>query len=101
MLFILLGPTGSEHCPAGEQPCLNLSEFATNHSNGVNITLSILPGNHSLVTNISLSNFQALEMYPDNFNATVTCKLSSRFTFESVELVSIRRMTFLAVVTIW
>ena len=89
-------PTGSDHYPASEQPCLNLSEFASNHGNDRNITLSMLPGNHSLVINISLSNFQTLEMCPHDFNAIiVTCELSSHFTFESAELVSIRRMTFI------
>ena len=33
-------------------------------------------------------------MYPDDFNATITCELSSRFIFESAELVLIRRITF-------
>ena len=61
----------------------------------ITLRLSMLPGNHSLVTNISVSNIQTLEMYPDKFNATVTCELSSHFTFESAELVSIRRMTLI------
>lgn len=95
MLFTLSSPQGvSDHCPAGEQPCLNLSNFASNYGNDVNITLSMLPGNHSLVINISLSNFHTLEMYPNDFNATIMCELSSHFTFESAELVSIRRITF-------
>ena len=52
--YLLSGLLG---CPAGEQPRLNLSEFASNYGNDKLLTLSMLPGNHSLVIkfNISLS----------------------------------------------
>ena len=88
-------PTESYNCSSDKQPCLSLSAFATNHNNDVNITLSMLPGNHNLNTNVSLSNFQSLEMYTDNFDVTIACSLSSHFTLELAELVSIRRMTFI------
>ena len=88
-------PDQSNHCPTDIQPCLNLSQVAANHTNDVNITLIMLPGNHSLVTNITLSNFKSLEMYSDDFNVTVKCKTSSHFSFESVELISVKRISFI------
>ena len=94
-------PSESDLCPTGQQLCLTLSQFvATVNRNGnVNniMTLIFLSGNYSLNVNISLSNFETLEMYPvdDNATTTVSCELSVRFTFESAELVSIRGITFL------
>ena len=91
-------PTENNTCSTGQQPCLTLSQFVAtvNHTGNVNITSILLPGNYSLDTNISLSNFQTLKMYPDDDNAKITmsCQLSTFFIFESAELVSIRRMTF-------
>ena len=94
-------PSKSDLCPTGQQSCLTLPQFiATVNRNGnVNnvTTLIFLSGNYSLNVNISLSNFQTLEMYPVDDNATtiVSCELSVHFTFESAELVSIRRMIFI------
>ena len=92
-------PTESDPCPMDQQPCLNLSQFAAvfNRNNHMNITLFLLPGNYTLDTNTSLSNFQSLEMYPIDADTTITmyCELSAHLIFESAGLVSIRRMTFI------
>ena len=92
-----INPSQDNHCPTDVQPCLNLSQLPANPTNesDINITLIMLPGDHSLVTNISFSNFKRLEMYSDDFNVAVKCKSSSHFSFESIELVSVRRMTFI------
>ena len=84
-------------CSAGtNQTCLSLSEFgAANRSNHMNITVILLPGNHSLFTNISLSNFQTFKMYSEFFNATITCNLSVHFSFELIQIVSITKMKFI------
>ena len=85
-------------CPAGiNQTCLSLSEFGTvNRSNHMNIlTVILLPGNHSLFTNISLSNFQTFKMYSEFFNATITCKLLAHFSFELIQTISIAKIDFI------
>ena len=89
-------PAENESCSIGEQPCLSLSAFAaTDLNNSKNITLIMLPGSHNLVMNISILNLQSFEMYANDFNVTITCELSSYLSLESVELVSIRRVTFI------
>ena len=108
MILILLGltqtgksatyyikPSGSDFCPTNDQTCLTLSEFAADDSDTTNITLILLPGNHSLITNLSFSNLANLRMYSEDVNATVMCDLSSRFSFESIERVSIERVSFI------
>ena len=86
----------SDPCPSDEQLCLSLPDFAaTNHNGNENISLILLPGNHNLTTNITLSNFKRLEMLHLSTNATFTCALSTHFSFEQIESVSIRRVTFI------
>ena len=76
------------------QPCLTLSEFAAIDTKNVSTTLILLPGNHSLLVNLSLSNIKILEIHSNDSNTQIKCTTSSRFSFESIERVSIRRLNF-------
>ena len=84
----------SDLCTTHVHLCLTLSQFAANSIDDVNITLIILPGNHSLFVNLSLSNLTNLLVY-SNFSATVVCESSSHFSFESIEFAYIRNLNFI------
>ena len=75
--------------------CLTLSGFASNinYINDTSITLSVLPGDHYLNTNLSISNIGHLTIHSDN--ATIVCELGSHLVFQSVELLSVRNMKFI------
>ena len=75
--------------------CLTLSEFASNltYTNASNITLNVLPGDHYLSMNLSVSNIAFLTLHSDN--ATILCKSSSHLVFQSIELLSVRNMKFI------
>ena len=86
----------AEDCPLDLQPCLTLSQYATN-SNGSdnnNIELFILPGNHSLLVNLSFSNLLSLEIY-SNVSTTIECDSSSRLEFEFIDSVYVRNVKFI------
>ena len=85
-------PIGSQLCLA---PCLTLSEFAARSNNDVNITLNILPGDHILATNFSLSNAAKLTIFSEGNASNIVCESIASFTLEYATLVSIRNVNFM------
>ena len=88
-------PSQADSCPNNEQQCRTLSDFAAENSNSTKITLIMLPGNHSLVTNLSFSDLINLTVYSENNSAVVGCDLTVSFSFESVEEVFLKNMHFI------
>ena len=88
-------PSINESCPVNEQVCLTLLEFADDLDNNSNLTVILLPGNHSLVRTLSLSNLTNLRVHTEDIIVTIECQLSSQFSFESTKLVSIKKVNFL------
>ena len=80
-----------ESCPLQGHPCLTLTQFSANRSYHGNLTLILLPGNHTLQANLSLSMLDMLEVQ-SNVTASVLCKFSSRLSFEYIERVYIRNV---------
>lgn len=65
------------HCPwelSGEL-CLTLQQYASNPSHSSNVTLEIQPGNHSLVSELSISNVEHFIIRATN--ATIACSSTS------------------------
>ena len=89
-------PTQTDLCPSNELPCQTLSEFAIQNYNGTNITLTMLPGNHSLITNLSFTNLTNLIVSSENDDAAyIECDLMTSISFESVEEVYLKNMNFI------
>ena len=88
-------PSQTDRCPNNEQPCQTLSEFAAENSSSTDVTLIMLPGNHSLVTNLLFSDLANLTMYSGSDSVVVWCDLMSSFSFESVEEVSLKSINFI------
>ena len=91
MHYILyITPTCTSSCPYPTKPCLTLSQFAANTSwLKSNTTLMFLPGNHTLNSEISISNISNLSMLPnstleDSFQ-TVICQQIASFKFENID----------------
>ena len=88
-------PTPDSHCP-GEfigVPCLTLQQYASNPSQSQNITFLVEPATYNLSRVLTVSNGYNFTM--SSTNATVVCTSSTaRFTFDTVENVHIRGMTF-------
>ena len=88
-------PSQADSCRNNEQRCRTLLDFATEESNSTDITLIVLSGNHSLVTNLSFSDLTNLTIYSEKNSAAVKCDLMSSFLFESVEQMSITNINFI------
>ena len=69
-------PTSSDPCP--EETCLTLSQFAANANNFLdsNATLLLLPGNHSLDTNLAVTNLESFKIL-SNYTTAAGPMLSS------------------------
>ena len=87
----------SDSCPA--EPCLTLSQFANNSSNyvSINTTLLFLPGNHSLesellVTNISMASM--ISRFTNASSTVITCNHLGRLDIAHVSVVYISGLTF-------
>ena len=86
--------TQNQQC-SGMQNCTTLSELAIlSPRNDINMTLLLLPGNHSLNVNLSFSNLINFTMYSES-SATVICEPSVLVTFENIERVFIRNIIFI------
>ena len=86
--------TQNQQC-SGMQNCTTLSELATlSPSNDANMTLLMLPGNHSLNVNLSFSNLINLTMYSES-STTIVCEPSVLVTFENIEWVFIQNIVFI------
>ena len=88
-------PSQTDRCSGNEQPCQTLLKFATENSNDTNITVIMLPGNHSLNTDLSFSGLTNLAMTSENDNVTIRCDLTSRFSFEFTEEISLKNINFI------
>ena len=77
-------PALTDPCPA--KPCFTLSQFATYQAASINTTLVILPGKHSLESNILVANIGAFLMTSkhNESSAVITCHQSGGLTFTNV-----------------
>ena len=85
-------PSSSIPCPGEGVPCFTLSQYATKPSNyfASNTTLILLPGNHSLHLQLSIRNITFLFIETTHSDISITCRQSARFTFETINVVSMR-----------
>ena len=91
-----ISPSANIHCPG--DPCLTLTQFAADSasylSNETNISLSFMPGNHSLDRELALS-------HADNFSMTkdivfVECgSRSGRFNIIEITFATIKDLHFI------
>ena len=93
-------PSLSVHCPG--DPCLTLPQLAANSTsylgNETNISLSFLPGNHSLDGELSLSNADNVSMIKGiegNRIVFVECdNQSGRFSISEITFATIKDLHF-------
>ena len=82
------------------QPCLTLSQFATNlsrylHSNTTS-TLVFLPGTHHLSNvNLTLSHMENFLMKSENLTAKIKCTSDSNFHFSQTQSIHITNLEFI------
>ena len=88
--------TISESCSFSAESCLTLNDFATDstrHLDSSNI-LVLLPGNHSLHADLSISSASEVSMVPDSSNILLICN-TTRFKFSRIGYVHISGITFI------
>ena len=90
-------PTPDSSCP-GEftgEPCLTLEQYVANPSLSSNITFELHPGNHSLNSQLSVSNINSFTMRA-NTSATVICnqQLDTTFYFNRLQQIHVSGITF-------
>ena len=85
-------PSSSIPCPGEGVLCFTLSQYATKPSNyfASNTTLILLPGNHSLHLQLSIRDITFLFIETTHSDISITCRQSARFTFETINVVSMR-----------
>ena len=86
----------SDHCTV--QPCLTLSQFATNSSHSLhsNTTLVFLPGIHHLSNvNLTLSNAENFVMKSENSTAQIKCTNDSSMHFYQSQSIHITNLEFI------
>ena len=88
-------PSSSIPCPERGVPCFILSQYATKPSDyfASNTTLILSPGNHNLDLQLSIRNISFLSVDSNTTShsvTSITCNQSARFTFESINVVSMR-----------
>ena len=84
-------------CPT--QPCQTLSEYAQDpgqYFNDSNLTLTFLPGNHTLDINLTITNINQLEIHGALLPTRVICNPNVGFTFSNIYRVSIDGLAFAA-----
>ena len=91
----------SSNAPCLNNPCLTLFEYAQHHSqyfSSPNITLQLLPGNHTLASNLIIANIQRLDILGDATSltpSTIKCSDSNvGFAFRNISEVRVHDMTF-------
>ena len=86
-------------CPEKNVPCKTLSEYTLISSINVSsstLVLIMLPGNHSLCTDLDILNVKNLTLLSTNSRGTmVTCNPEAKFKFESIENVKISGLKFI------
>ena len=94
---IYIRPQGDITCPP-DQSCLTLMQYANSpRLVGSNVTLVMLPGNHDLSAQLSVSQIATFIMvasYNDTSSPTVTCSGSGRMALNDIQDVRIIRVTF-------
>ena len=95
--LVYIKPLPSSLCPA--EPCLTLSQLAANHSRlnllQSNVTLIILPGNHSLDAILSVTNTSKLFMLSNSFPVPIImCQQNASFKFNNIGHVLIHGVIF-------
>ena len=79
------------------QPCVTLSEFAQHNSTPTkNTTLMFLPGEHTLVTNISVADTNSYSLLGVLQNATVKCEENVGFMFSNILYIRIHHIVFIS-----
>ena len=96
-------PSSNTACPEEGMPCFTLSQYATKPSNyfASTTTLILLPGNHILDLELSIGNIQLLIVASNtisNSDTSITCHQSAKFTFQTINVVSMRGIVFLGCV---
>ena len=95
--YIIPSLSARVDCPG--KPCLTLEQFAANYvGNETNISLSFLPGNHSLINGeLSLSHadyFSMTKVIGGNGTVFVKCGRSGRFNFSETMFATIKDLHF-------
>ena len=84
-------------CPT--HPCHTLSEYAQDpgqYFSDSNLTLTFLPGNHSLDINLIITNINQLEIHGALLPTRVVCKYHVGFAFSNIYRVSIDGLAFVS-----
>ena len=84
-------------CPT--HPCHTLSEYAQDpgqYFNDTNLTLTFLPGNHTLDINLTITNIHQLEIHGALLLTRVVCDSRVGLTFSNISKVSIDGLDFVA-----
>ena len=84
-------------CPT--QPCQTLSEYAQDpgqYFNDSNLTLTFLPGSHTLDINLTITNINQLEIHGALLPTRVICNPNVGFTFSNIYRVTIDGLAFAA-----
>ena len=95
---IHLRPTPS-NMSCSTQPCYTLSEYARDfgqYTNGSNLTLQFLPGNHTLNVNLTITNMYQLEMLGSVEPTRIVCNPNVRFTFRNISEIKISGVAFVS-----
>ena len=95
--YIIPSLSARVDCPG--KPCLTLEQFAANYvGNETNISLSFLPGNHSLINGeLSLSHadyFSMTKVIGGNGTVFVKCGRSGRFNISETMFATIKDLHF-------
>ena len=84
-------------CPT--HPCHTLSEYAQDpgqYFSDSNLTLTFLPGNHTLDINLIITNINQLEIHGAVLPTRVVCDSRVGFTFSNISKLSIDGLAFVA-----
>ena len=84
-------------CPT--HPCHTLSEYAQDpgqYFNDSNLTLTFLPGNHTLNINLTITNIHQLKIHGALLPTKVVCDSHVGFTFSNISKLSIDGLAFVA-----
>ena len=88
----------SPHSPCPVQQCFTLQQFAATvqyTSFNTTLQLTLLPGNHSLASELFISDVDTFKMLSNAKDVWITCIDIGTFTFVSVKSVEIRNLMFL------
>lgn len=83
-------------CPQDADDCLTLGDIQLNHADS-NATLILLPGNHTLNSELQVENLNTFIMYSNSTNVItwIVCTEYGSFTFNDIESIEIRDLAFM------